>query len=392
MAWYGELPLTSYLQLVDSLNPAHRLWSDGRWTKATLAHGCYWKRCSFCDIQLDYIARYAPSPIPALVDALEEVIAETGQTGVHLVDEAAPPRLLKELALELLARGTSLTWWGNIRFEPTFTPDLCRLLAASGLVAVTGGLEVASDRLLEKMDKGVTVGGVARSAHAFRQAGVLVHAYLMYGFPGQTPQETVDALERVRLFFRAGLLSSAFWHRFVLTTHSGITPDPEAFGIQIDPLPPGAFAVNDRHHQDLSGADPDRFDAVLPRALAAWMRGRELERPAHTWFAPPLPPAEVDPGFVQQALEEPPPLGNRLIWLGGEPLDGPDGLVLHLPDSTLVLSLGDAEAQWLTEVLEAARPGGEVLTVQEAQSVFPGDWARFSPSWEALRAAGLLVV
>ena len=171
VAWYGDLPLGDYLQLVDTLNPAHRLWSDGRWNKATLAHGCYWKRCTFCDIQLDYIGRYVPSPVPALVDAVEELVEETGQSGLHLVDEAAPPKLLRDLALELLARDRSLTWWGNIRFESAFTPDLCRLLAASGLVAVTGGLEVASDRLLERMDKGVRVDDVARVAAAVCEDG-----------------------------------------------------------------------------------------------------------------------------------------------------------------------------------------------------------------------------
>ena len=55
--WDG-LPLNSYLSLLDMLNPMHRLWSDGRWNKLTVAHGCYWKKCSFCDVSLDYISRY----------------------------------------------------------------------------------------------------------------------------------------------------------------------------------------------------------------------------------------------------------------------------------------------------------------------------------------------
>ncbi len=390
VAWTGELPLGDYLQLVDGANPAHRLWSDGRWLKATLAHGCYWKRCSFCDIQLDYIARYQPSPVPALVDALCEEAARTGRSGVHLVDEAAPPRLLKELALDLLARGADLTWWGNIRFEPAFTPDLARLLAASGLVAVTGGLEVASDRLLARMDKGVTVAGVCRAAAAFRQAGVLVHAYLMYGFPGQTLQETVDSLERVRLLFREGLLSSAFWHRFVLTTHSGIAPTAQAHGITVAPLPPGAFAVNDREHLDPHGADPDAFDRVLPRALEAWMRGRDLARPAHTWLAPGAPTAQVAADLVTAALSEPPRPGARLVWLGGEPLLTDQGIVLHTPASQARVACSPDEGEWLAEVLDAARPGSAPLSLDEARAAFPGDWGDFSETWSVVRRAGLV--
>src|SRR5690606_31945129 len=56
---YDSLPPSSYVSLLEMLSPMHRLWSDGRWNKITLAHGCYWKKCTFCDVSLDYIGRYA---------------------------------------------------------------------------------------------------------------------------------------------------------------------------------------------------------------------------------------------------------------------------------------------------------------------------------------------
>ncbi|RYZ18879.1 MAG: radical SAM protein, partial [Sphingobacteriales bacterium] len=154
---YEGLPLHKYLSVIDVLNPMHRLWSDGRWNKLTIAHGCYWKRCSFCDITLDYIRRYETAPAQLLCDRIEKIIAQTGQTGFHFVDEAAPPLALRDLAIEILKRGISITWWANIRFEKTFSADLCRLLAAAGCIAVSGGVEVASDRLLALMEKGVTI-------------------------------------------------------------------------------------------------------------------------------------------------------------------------------------------------------------------------------------------
>ncbi|MDP2311909.1 MAG: radical SAM protein [Pseudomonadota bacterium] len=392
-AWYGDLRLDHYLQLVDSLNPAHRLWSDGRWNKITLAHGCYWRKCSFCDIQLDYISRYLPARAERLADAMDELVRDTGQSGFHFVDEAAPPRGLRDLALELLGRRSTVTMWGNIRFEAAFTPDLCRLLAAAGLVAVTGGLEVASDRLLARMEKGVTIEQVARSAAAFRQAGVLVHAYLMYGFPTQTEEETVDALEIVRQLFAADLLSSAFWHRFVLTRHSGIAVDPARYGVTVPALPPDLFAANDLLHVDATGADPDRFDTVLPRALAAWMRGRELDRPAHTWFDTELAPTREPPDRIARALAAPPPEpGERLVWLGGEVLDDEGALLLHTRDgATRVKARRDAMA-WLAEVIDAATPGRPALKWTDARAAFPGDWERFTPNWEKVRRAGLVGV
>lgn len=47
---YSDLLLDKYISVLEVLNPMHRLWSDGRWNKLTLAHGCYWGKCSFCDI------------------------------------------------------------------------------------------------------------------------------------------------------------------------------------------------------------------------------------------------------------------------------------------------------------------------------------------------------
>ena len=230
---YAGLPLHQYVSLFEMLNPVHRLWSDGRWNKLTVARGCYWKKCTFCDVSLPYIGRYETASADLIVDRIVAMVAETGQTGFHFVDEAAPPAMLRAIAERLIARQVVISWWGNIRFEKTFTPALARLLARSGCIALTGGLEVASDRLLALMQKGVTVAQVARVTRAFTDAGILVHAYLMYGFPTETEQETVDALERVRQLFAEGCIQSAFWHRFAATAWSPIGAQPERYGIRL---------------------------------------------------------------------------------------------------------------------------------------------------------------
>nr|MBA3821311.1 radical SAM protein [Deltaproteobacteria bacterium] len=283
---YVGLPLDRYLSLFEMLNPMHRLWSDGRWNKLTIAHGCYWKQCTFCDVSLDYIARYDRAPAELLVDRIEELIAETGQTGFHFVDEAAPPAALEALARALLARGVVITWWGNVRFEKAFTPELAQLLARSGCVAISGGLEVASDRLLGLMKKGVTVEQVARVTRAFADAGVMVHAYLMYGFPTETAQDTIDALERVRQLFEAGCLQSAFWHRFTATTHSPIGQQPQLFGIKLKKQPAVTFAKNDLAFDDPTGCDHDFFAEGLRRAIYNYMHGLGLDADPRSWFTP----------------------------------------------------------------------------------------------------------
>jgi len=302
--WDG-LSLDRYLSVLDMLNPMHRLWSDGRWNKLTVAHGCYWKKCTFCDTSLDYIARYEAASARVMVDRIEAVIAETGQTGFHFVDEAAPPKALAALADELHKRNRAISWWGNIRFEKSFTAELCEKLAASGCIAVSGGLEVASDRLLKLMQKGVSVEQVARVTHDFAEAGILVHAYLMYGFPTQTVQDTVDALEYVRQLFAAGCIQSGFWHRFACTVHSPVGLHPEQFGVTLKPLPEITFAKNDVQFIDPTGVDHAALGVALNKALYNYMHGLGLDEDVRNWFAGyvgPVPKTRVPRHFIERAL------------------------------------------------------------------------------------------
>ena len=286
---YAGLPLDQYLSLLDMLNPMHRLWSDGRWNKLTVAHGCYWKKCSFCDVNLDYISRYDLAATDVLVGRIEALVHETGQTGFHFVDEAAPPKALKSLATALLKRRLDISWWGNIRFEKSFDADLCQLMADSGCIAVTGGLEVASDRLLNLMKKGVSVEQVARVTRAFSDAGILVHAYLMYGFPTQTAQDTVDSLEYVRQLFAAGCIQSGFFHRFTCTVHSPVGKHPEQYGVTLSVPPQATFASNDINFTDATGVDHDLYGAGLKKALFNYMHGIGLDVDVREWFAQPQP-------------------------------------------------------------------------------------------------------
>ena len=301
--WDG-LPLERYLSLLDMLNPMNRLWSDGRWNKLTVAHGCYWKKCSFCDVSLDYISRYEAASAEVLVDRIQAIVAETGQTGFHFVDEAAPPKVLRALAEELLRRNVQISWWGNVRFEKTFTPELCQLLADSGCIAISGGLEVASDRLLKLMQKGVSVEQVARVTHAFADAGIMVHAYLMYGFPTQTVQDTVDALEYVRQLFENGCIHSGFFHRFACTVHSPVGLNPQAYGIELMPLPEGAFARNDVGFIDPTGVDHDRLGQALKKAIYNFMHGILLDQDVRAWFDIKVPKPTVSRHVIERALTQ----------------------------------------------------------------------------------------
>ena len=313
---FGDLPapttrgldLGKYIDFVDTTNPMHRLWSDGRWNKMMLAHGCYWAKCAFCDTCLDYIGRFEACDVKIIVDRMEAMIAETGNTGFHFVDEAAPPALLRKLAEEILARKLVVTYWTNVRFDKTYTAELCYLLAKSGCIAVSGGLEVASPRVLKLINKGVTIESATECMRNLSENGIMVHTYLMYGFPTQTEKELYDSLGRVRDLFAEGLIHSAFWHRYAMTCHSPSGRNPESVGarhvvdyrLQITDnrleMPDNRLQVAD----DRSGFNPfanneipfevdnepdwSRFTEGLNVATYNYMRQTGFDVPLKKWF------------------------------------------------------------------------------------------------------------
>lgn len=408
---YSDLLLDKYISVIEVANPMHSLWSDGRWNKLTMAHGCYWGKCTFCDISLDYIKLYEPIAAKILVDRMEELITQTGENGFHFVDEAAPPALMREVALEIIKRKLVVTWWTNIRFEKSFTADLCLLLKESGCIAVSGGLEVASDRLLELIKKGVTVEQVAQVTRNFTESGIMVHAYLMYGYPTQTIQETVDSLEMVRQLFELGVLQSGFWHQFAMTAHSPVGMSPEEFGV-IPEQNEIMFANNDINFKDKTGINHDKFSFGLKKSLFNYMHGICFDYDLQDWFDFKIPKTKIPSDFIYNCLEKEQKFTTKpnakIIWLGGKPqteifTKSKKGnswemmkLTFHNKTQSYDISVNAEEGKWLVETLEkiSVYIDGK-LTFTQLKTDFEREFEDFELFWYSkpiltLRQFGLL--
>lgn len=225
---YRGIDWNEYFDVVETDNFVTALWSSGKWVKLIMARGCYWHRCAFCDVKLPYIGCFEMPKASEIVDAMQEL-----GTRFHFVDEAMPPALVRGVCEEILRRDFVCEWWGNVRFDTAFTPELTKLMAKAGCVCVTGGLECANDRLLKLMNKGITLASAEKVLENFKAAEIFVHTYLMYDFPTETKAEQKEAEKYVRSLGRKGLIQSCFWHRFALTVHSPIAREPEKFGICI---------------------------------------------------------------------------------------------------------------------------------------------------------------
>ena len=407
---YSDLHLDRYISVIEIANPMHSLWSDGRWNKLTMAHGCYWGKCTFCDVSLDYIKIYEPIAAKILVDRMEELMAQTGETGFHFVDEAAPPALMREVALEILKRKLVVSWWSNIRFEKSFTKDLCVLLKASGCIAVSGGLEVASDRLLELIKKGVTVEQVAKVTNYFTEAGIMVHAYLMYGYPTQTIQETIDSLEMVRQLFQVGTIQSGFWHQFAMTAHSPVGLNPDEFGV-IPQQNEITFANNDIQFIDKTGINHDKFSFGLKKSLFNYMHGVCFDYDLQEWFDFKIPKTKIAPDFIKTAVFETADFtlkpNAKLFWIGNLPIvnfftKSKKGatwemtkLTFHFKTDTIEISLEKNQANWLLKSLNTLT--NHPILLKDLKLDYETQFEDFELFWfskplVSLRNSGLLLI
>jgi len=205
----------------------HRLWSDGRWNKLTVAHGCYWKKCSFlrCLAGLHLALRRGrrhdsgrPHRGGHRGDRADRIPfrrrggAAQGAEGARRGTAEAQPR-------DLVV--------GQHPLREILHPELCAQLADSGCIAVSGASRwlPTTSQAHAKGRLGGAGGGVT---HAFSDAGILVHAYLMYGFrrkPCRTrsmPWNTCgNCSPRVAS-------SPAFSTRFACTVHSPVGQHPHA--------------------------------------------------------------------------------------------------------------------------------------------------------------------
>ena len=333
---YSDIDFSLYLRMCDDTNAMHRIWTDGTWIKAYLAHGCYWHRCAFCDTSLDYVCGYKPTDIEPLFNGLLKTAREKGVYGIHFVDEALPPVALKKFALLNARAGNPLYFWGNVRFEKTFTKDLAAFLSYCGLGGVSAGIESATGTGLESINKGTDIASISQACCAFKEAGILVHAYMIYGFWNDTPQSIIDSMETLRQFFAAGLLDSAFWHKFVLTRNSTVYNQWEKDGtlnLVSGADSSSAFARNNLHFK---GEEKfNKFGTPLELALNSWMHGDRLEQKVQKWFDFPVPPPSVSRDFIESLINqyeqkssakltkgafEKSDEGKGIFWLGGKPV------------------------------------------------------------------------
>jgi len=327
---YSEINFSQYPRLADTENPMQRIWSDGAWIKVFLAYGCYWHKCEFCDTSLEYVNHYCMGETKKLFYGLKNQTEKTGVYGLHFVDEACPPVALEKFALlNCIQDGKPrFTYWGNIRFEKTFTKDLADLLSYGGLTGISAGIEIATGSGLSSVNKGTDMQNIVSDCCAFKEAGILIHSYMIFGFWNQSEQDLIDSMETLRQLFEEGLLNSAFWHKFTLTLHSTVYREwKEGKNSDLKPLPQkkDSFSENTIHY--IGENKSEKYSDALNTSLSNWMIGKKISKDVCTWFNFKMPSPTVKKNYIHSLVNNYEKQKEKLfantddglfVWLGGK--------------------------------------------------------------------------
>ncbi|NOR45738.1 MAG: radical SAM protein [Candidatus Delongbacteria bacterium] len=398
---YEGLPLDKYFSIVESINPMYKLWSVRNMNKLRLAQGCYWHKCKFCDTSLPYINKFKMMPIDILIEQIKEMIQQTNVQSFHFVDEAIPPSLAIELSIRLLQEKIDIEWWGNIRLEKEFTEDACKLLSLSGCIAVVAGLESGSDVTLKAMNKGINLEQAVEVCYNFSSNDILVHTYLIYGFPGESEQELINSVEASRQMLEAEIVDSAYWHRFSLTCHSDVYRNKENYKISIlnDNINP--FANNDVRYIDLANKNIDNYSSGLKKATYNFMLNSCLDNDIRSWFEFKAPKPTLKRNTVENVLNNysiEVSLKKRLLWLGDKVNFENSILSVNGIDGLVEFELPDALGTWLEEIISSANIENDKFILSDAEKSFPKDMEISfvdilnNELWEDLNIAGLILI
>lgn len=136
------------------------------------------------------------------VDRVMEEIKWIKKQGVKRLWFADPnisfkPKRLTELIDRILSEGLESEIWLQTRAD-LVTADLMRQMRRAGVSTIAFGLESASEQVLSRLDKNVSIQTVADAIRLAQDENIEVELFTMFGLPYETFEDAVKTLEFVK--------------------------------------------------------------------------------------------------------------------------------------------------------------------------------------------------
>jgi len=272
----GSLPAPDFdgLPLEKYFSPAPVLPYDP-------TRGCYWGKCAFCHYGLTECgtARYRERPVEQAAGHIHNLADRYGCRLFHFSQDSLSPNMARRLALALKSTRSpspdgkpAVRWATDMRPEPALNAKYCRILTQGGALGIALGVETAAPRVLQLINKGLSVRDISLAVKNIAAAGIAVEVMSFTDFPTETGREalmTVRFIEELRESIALFICGE-----FALVAGARVARHPGDYGIRETWHVTGDEFLTTLFYKESTPsktpADRERIDAAIDRIARLW--------------------------------------------------------------------------------------------------------------------------
>ena len=212
--------------------PLDRYLSPKRVLPLQGSRGCYWRKCTFCNLHVDNL-KFRLRNLDLVLEDMDRLKEKYSAEYMFFSDECMPVKQLDSLSSRLIEKGNDIKWMAGIRFDKGLTKDILAKAREAGCLKMVFGLESSNKRVLSLMDKGIETEITKNIIDYCDETGIAVHMYVIVGFPSETREEALETLDFVisNEKFLKSKGASCLACLFELEKHAPILRDPGKYGL-----------------------------------------------------------------------------------------------------------------------------------------------------------------
>lgn len=177
-AWH-LLPMEKYRGSAD-------LGGGRPFTTVIASRGCIFN-CRFCAATIMWKGQRRRS-VPNVLDEIEKLVSKYHIRYLHFPDDLllAKKSFAMEFCQGLIGRSLNNIHWSCNGRVNLMDWELLKMLKKAGCVCVFYGVESGNQKILEAIDKRVTLAQIAKAVKMTHKAGMRVSGSLLVGYPGES--------------------------------------------------------------------------------------------------------------------------------------------------------------------------------------------------------------
>nr|WP_315023245.1 radical SAM protein [uncultured Aminipila sp.] len=182
---------------------------------------CPWKKCKFCAHKTAFREAYTERNSLDVVNEMEHFYQKYGTKLFHFADETITAEQGSKISKIIEERALPILWMSFARLDEEFTKEHINQWYRGGARVIEWGLESASNKVLESMNKGIRVEKAQEILHVAGSVGIRNKLLTWHNYPGETIQDLQKTMAFVKKNVQEGFAVPMFTLRNRLVLQVG---------------------------------------------------------------------------------------------------------------------------------------------------------------------------